>query len=175
MRDRVWIYSGLAVFVAVLTCPFWYALARAHAASRPPQLVLPANQTQCVAPVSFMRASHMQMLLDWREDVVRRDDHRFVAYDGKIYQKSLTRTCLGCHSKQQFCDRCHAYTGVSGPYCWDCHNDPRHLAAGVTPEAQSMRAGGFDRTQSMLSHFPKLTTSSPTSRQPEQTAAGRTP
>lgn len=175
MRDRVWIYSGLAVFVAVLTCPFWYALARAHAASEAPRLVLPANAKQCVAPVAFMRAEHMRLLIDWREDVVRRDDRSFVAYNGKVYDKSLTRTCLGCHTKQQFCDRCHAYTGVSGPYCWDCHNNPRSLAASSTAKLAVSRSGESDLAQSMLPYLPKPFASSQASRESGPPAARRMP
>ena len=28
-------------------------------------------------------------------------------------------------NKAGFCDRCHDYSGVSGPYCWNCHSDPQ--------------------------------------------------
>jgi len=128
MRDRVWILAGLAVFVAALTFPAWYGLAHAKASSSPPNLVLPVNQKECVAPAGTMRATHMQLLIQWRQDVTRRGDRRFVAYNGKVYEKSLTRTCLGCHNKAGFCDRCHQYSGVSGPHCWNCHNDPQAVA-----------------------------------------------
>ena len=141
MRDRVWIFAGLAAFVALLTLPFWHTLGRARAASSPPNLVLPANQKDCVAPAAVMRAEHMKMLVEWREDVVRRGDRRFVAYDGKVYEKSLTRTCLGCHNKEQFCDRCHAYSGVSGPYCWNCHNSASARAIAATPETIQPQSG----------------------------------
>jgi len=133
MRDRVWIFAGLTVFAAALTMPFWYARAGATASRRLPNLELPANQKECVAPAATMRAAHMQMLIAWREDVVRHSDRRFVAYNGKVYQKSLTGTCLGCHSKAGFCDRCHAYSGVSGPTCWNCHSDPHVAAARSAP------------------------------------------
>lgn len=133
MRDRVWIFAGLAVFVAAVTTPFWYARANTKAQTRQPDLVLPVNQKECAAPVGTMRAAHMKLLLDWREDVVRRGDRRYVAYNGRIYEKSLTRTCLGCHNKASFCDRCHEYSGVSGPYCWNCHNDPRTTSARSMP------------------------------------------
>jgi len=131
MRDRVWIFVGLAVFAAGFTAPFWHVHAKASA--RQPDLVLPANQKECVAPASTMRAAHMQMLLNWREDVVRHGDRRYVAFDGKVYEKSLTHTCLGCHSKAGFCDRCHEYSGVSGPYCWNCHSDPQATVARSRP------------------------------------------
>jgi [DsrC]-trisulfide reductase subunit J len=131
--DRVWIFGGLALFVAAVTTPFWYARANTTATQRRPDLVLPANAKECVAPAGTMRADHMQLLLNWREDVVRRGDRRYVAFNGKVYDKSLTGTCLGCHSKHQFCDRCHEYSGVSGPYCWNCHADPQTATARAMP------------------------------------------
>jgi hypothetical protein len=131
VRDRVWIFAGLAVFVAAFTVPFWHAHARASV--RQLELVRPAGNKECVAPAGTMRAAHMQMLLSWREDVVRRGDRRYIAMDGKVYEKSLTKTCLGCHSKREFCDRCHSYSGVSGPYCWNCHSAPQAAVARVVP------------------------------------------
>ena len=125
MRDRVMILAGLAVFVAITTLPFWSARHGAKDLARVPNLVLPVNAKQCVAPAAVMRSQHMRMLVSWREDVVRRGDRRYIAPDGRVYEKSLTRTCMGCHSKEQFCDRCHEYAGVSGPYCWNCHNQPQ--------------------------------------------------
>jgi len=130
MRDRVWILAGLAVFVAVITLPAWTRLATLRQ-SRSPDLVLPANQKDCVLPASQMRATHMKLLLQWRDDVVRKDVHTFKAYDGKVYNMSLTSTCLSCHNKTEFCDRCHSYAGVSMPSCWDCHLDPRLAAGGA--------------------------------------------
>ena len=82
MRDRVWIFAGLALFVAALTSPAWYALANAKSSSQPPKLQMPANQKECVAPAGTMRAAHMKMLIQWREDVVRHGDRRFVAFNG---------------------------------------------------------------------------------------------
>jgi [DsrC]-trisulfide reductase subunit J len=131
MRDRIWIVAGLAIFAALITAPFWRAR-RGVDLTKLPVLRLPANQTQCVAPVSYMRAAHMQLLLEWRTDVVRLGERRYVAFNGKVYQRSLTGTCLGCHNKEQFCDRCHSYVGVSGPYCWNCHNQPQAGAAAAS-------------------------------------------
>ena len=133
MRDRGVIYSGLAIFLALATFPAWHnLLARVNA--KGPELRLPASEKQCVAPVAFMRTSHMDLLIDWRETVVRTGARDFTALDGKHYNMSLTRTCLGCHTnKVEFCDRCHAYAGVSGPYCWDCHNQPRVTVARSQP------------------------------------------
>jgi hypothetical protein len=71
-----------------------------------------------------MRERHMALLIEWRDAVVRNNVRTYTAPDGRRYTISLTKTCLGCHtSKAEFCDRCHAFSGVS-PYCWDCHVDP---------------------------------------------------
>jgi hypothetical protein len=133
MRDRVWIFAGLAVFVALVTLPFWCAHGTTRDLSKVPNLVLPAHEKQCIEPAAVMRSRHMQLLVSWRQDVVRGGDRKFVASNGKVYEKSLTRTCLGCHNKQEFCDRCHQYAGVSGPYCWNCHNQPQTAIARNTP------------------------------------------
>lgn len=126
MRDRPQIFMGLLLFVGLFTFPVWHGQA-AKTSPTAPDVKLPAVEKQCVAPLSYMRNSHMQLLIDWREQVVRSGQRQFTAFNGKVYDKSLTRTCLAqCHTnKAEFCDRCHSYAGVSGPYCWDCHNDPR--------------------------------------------------
>jgi hypothetical protein len=123
MRDKVWIVCGLLLFLGLITYPAWHNLA-AHTTSKGPHLVLPAHEKDCVAPVSYMRTSHMKLLLTWRDEVVRQGRQRYTAFDGKVHDMSLSGTCLRCHSKREFCDRCHSYTGVSTPYCWNCHVDP---------------------------------------------------
>ena len=124
MNDRPFIIAGLVVFVAFVTTPIWHGVATKNVALAAPAIKLPAQEKQCVAPVSYMRASHMQLLDEWRTDVVDAQNRQYVAYNGKVYDKSLTRTCLGCHgSRQEFCDRCHNYNGVAAVNCWECHND----------------------------------------------------
>jgi [DsrC]-trisulfide reductase subunit J len=123
MRDRYWIIAGLSLFLGVITYPVWHNL-EARTTVQPPVLVLPQHEKDCVAPVSFMRTSHMKLLLDWRDRVVREDQRKYVAYDGKVYDMNLTGTCMKCHEKKGFCDRCHNYAGVRTPYCWNCHVDP---------------------------------------------------
>ncbi len=68
----------------------------------------------------------MDLLVSWREGVVRQRERVYRAFNGRTYNVSLTGTCLSqCHqNKADFCDRCHNYIGVKGPYCWDCHLDP---------------------------------------------------
>ncbi len=130
MRDRPQIIMGLLIFVGLFTVPIWHGRA-ANTTTAAPEVRLPVAEKQCVAPLAYMRDSHMQLLIDWRQQVVRDNQRQFHAFNGKVYDKSLTRTCLEqCHGdKTQFCDRCHSYAGVSGPYCWDCHNNARRLTA----------------------------------------------
>jgi predicted heme/steroid binding protein len=130
VRDRPFIVGGLVVFLVFVTTPVWRGLATAKATLAAPQIKFPAHEKQCVAPVSYMRASHMQLLDEWRDSVVRTGQRRYVAYNGKVYEKSLTQTCLSaCHgSRQEFCDRCHNYSLVSALNCWNCHSDGSQIA-----------------------------------------------
>ncbi len=131
MRERVVILSGLALFLALFTYPVWWAAATGTRAAAAP-IQLPRNATACVAPAATMRASHMHLLSEWRTGAVRHGVHQFHAADGRVFDVSLSRTCVGqCHEKKEFCDRCHAYSGVSEPNCWRCHNDPQLSARSI--------------------------------------------
>ena len=130
MHDRPVIFAGLALFVAFAAYPLWHAAA-ARSTGAAPQVQLPAKEKTCVAPLQYMRTSHMKLLIDWRENAVRNNVLTYTAWNGKKYNVSLSQTCLGqCHTnKQEFCDRCHAYAAVSEAkssplYCFDCHVDP---------------------------------------------------
>lgn len=123
MRDKGRIYLGLIVFLVLVTVPIWFNLFAGGESERP-ELVLPEGETACILPTEFMREDHMNLVMDWRDEVVRSGDRIFAADDGRRYYKSLTATCLGCHDqKDKFCDRCHDYLSVK-PYCWDCHVVP---------------------------------------------------
>jgi hypothetical protein len=144
MRDRGLIVAGLLLFLGVVLSPVWYNLAAGKTA-KGPALKLPAEAKECVAPVEYMKTSHMKLLNDWRDQVVRRNIRTYRAYNGKTYAISLTGTCLQqCHTdKAQFCDRCHAYNGVRNPYCWDCHVDPQLVSGGIG-QANADQTGGQD-------------------------------
>ncbi len=123
MKDKNKILAGLAVFIAAITFPFWYNMGKAAPA---PEVELTAKAKAakvCVMPTAYMKAEHMQLLDVWRHNVVRNGERAFVNAEGKLFDISLSNTCLDCHSnKEQFCDRCHNYASVR-PYCWDCHID----------------------------------------------------
>lgn len=134
MYDAGKIITGLVIFVGFLGIPVLYNTASGKA-NQKPEIVLPTGAKKCIEPTDYMRANHMKLLYDWREAVVRHDRRTYVATDGTKYNNvSLTNTkiekpgdvsCLYCHEKKTFCDRCHNYTGVKTPYCWNCHVDPR--------------------------------------------------
>ena len=123
MYDANKIIPGLIIFFCIITFPIWLTAASGKLAYAPePQIV--TEEEQCVESVEWMRANHMDLVLDWREIVVRDGIRTWVASDGKEYTISLTSTCMDCHSnKAEFCDQCHNYVGGQ-PDCWTCHNEP---------------------------------------------------
>jgi hypothetical protein len=123
MSDRKLIIAGIVIFFGLFTFPLWFNLGKA---AKAPELVLTEKAKaakECVMPTDYMRANHMQILDQWRHEVVRNGERIFVNAAGKEFDMSLSNTCLDCHSnKADFCDKCHNYASVT-PYCWDCHID----------------------------------------------------
>ena len=147
MRDRGLILAGLLIFLGIISVPVWYNPSSGKIPVMP-ELKLPASARECVAPISYMKTSHMKLLNEWRDQAVRAGNRTFTAYNGRTYAISLTATCLQqCHEdKAAFCDRCHAYNGVKSPNCWDCHVDPklaqkplRRVAATQTGASHDLR------------------------------------
>jgi hypothetical protein len=127
MFDTGKVLAGLAIFLVLLTFPFWYGKGR----TAPPALPLDTPEIQklsvkaCIESTPYMTASHMELLNEWRDAVVRDGRQLYVNHDGKKFTMSLSQTCLGCHSnKEKFCDTCHNYSGVT-PRCWSCHVVPK--------------------------------------------------
>jgi len=123
MYDADKVIAGIVIFLIIVLVPVWYIAASGQASYRPePEIV--TEETHCVEDTEFMKDEHMQLLIDWKDSVVRQGIRTYVASDGEEYTMSLTNTCLECHpNKAEFCDQCHDYAGVQ-PYCWDCHNIP---------------------------------------------------
>jgi len=120
MSDRPVIFAGLGILLIAGTSPFWWAAA-SGAPAEPPDLPLPEGH--CVESLEFMRDSHMDLLITWRDSVVREGNRTYTAKDGSTYDMSLTNTCLTCHgSQEKFCTKCHDYVGIT-VHCWDCHQD----------------------------------------------------
>lgn len=131
MKNNKWglILLGLAIFVIGVTFPFWYGKGK----TAPPVLSLETPEIngladkKCIEDKDFMRANHIKLLNAWRDEAVREGKRVYTAKDGRTFEKSLTGTCIRCHSnKEQFCDRCHNYVGAK-PSCFDCHIVPAEV------------------------------------------------
>ncbi len=119
------ILTGLLIFLILLAFPFWYNSVISGKANIKPETKIVTVEKECVAPKTTMRDAHMSLLNEWRKDVVRNGQRLYIAADGRHHDKSLTGTCLKCHSnKAEFCDGCHTFMAVS-PYCFDCHVEPK--------------------------------------------------
>ncbi len=126
MYDAGKIIVGLVVFVILATSPLWLNQILGGSPEAP-EVQLPTNgSTECVESTEYMKSNHMDLLNQWRDEVVRTGNRDYVSSsNGKTFDMSLSRTCLDCHSnKAEFCDACHTYLAVS-PYCWDCHVEPK--------------------------------------------------
>ena len=145
MHDKGKILLGLVIFFGILSFPFWFTVASGNAGYAPhdteefkaelekakARAVALGKGEECVLETQEMIPKHMELLNAWRDEAVREGGRTHVREmdDGKKYEydKSLTRTCLDCHSnKSQFCNQCHDYLGVD-PFCWDCHVDPMEV------------------------------------------------
>ena len=122
MYDKGMILTGLFAFVIIVTLPFWYNHGDAGQVPKPE---MPKDAKECVLPAKEMRATHMQLLDEWRDEVLRTGNRSyFEMRDGSKFQKGLQIACMKCHtSKKKFCETCHVYASVN-PYCWDCHIEP---------------------------------------------------
>ncbi len=123
--------AAVAIFFLLLASPHLINLVYAKPWVGPSEdtpRIRALAEKECVEDEAWMRRNHMNLLLTWRDEALR-DTHRvYVNGEGRRYDVSLIRTCLGCHSnRSEFCDRCHAYAGVQ-PYCWRCHYAPEEVA-----------------------------------------------
>lgn len=129
MHDRGKILIGLLIFLIVMTFPVWYNLFSGVEPMEDPvvQTREIPGKDRCVRPAEFMKARHMDLLNQWRDEVVRQGERYTEGPYGEQIEKSLSNTCMDCHSnKEDFCDRCHNAMAVV-PYCWDCHLMPSEL------------------------------------------------
>lgn len=128
MYNKGTIIPGLIIFVLIVTFPLWFN-AFSTASPVPKPELPPGGEKECVKSAAEMRASHMQLLNEWRDDVLRNGNRIAVTANGKEYRKGLQMACMSCHTnKEKFCDSCHEYTSVK-PYCWDCHLTPTEAAS----------------------------------------------
>lgn len=151
MYNKIPILLALAVFLGLFTLPFWSQVGK----DPMPQPVLKAGMeaTECVEPAAYMRANHMKLLDDWRVEVVRKGERTYVSSTGKKFDKSLTKTCLNCHTNaEQFCDSCHNAVDAK-LYCWSCHLVPGKDFAAVGPAPPGMDAANPQALAMMAKAF----------------------
>lgn len=122
MYDGGKIIPGLIIFVGLM---LFAILNNAGKKPEAPKLEKPVGYKECVKPLKYMQESHMELLNQWRDEALREGKREQVEAGGALYDKSLQRGCMHCHtSKKKFCDRCHVFASVY-PYCWDCHVPPQ--------------------------------------------------
>ncbi|RME28997.1 MAG: hypothetical protein D6806_01965 [Deltaproteobacteria bacterium] len=139
MNDKAKIVTGVIIFLVAFSFPWWYQLAAGKAGAL--ELEKPAGRKLCIEDTGYMKSRHMELLDQWRDLVVRGGDGVYVpllkhpcggdsdcpggaCVQGNCrYDMSLTGTCLACHRRSRFCNRCHEHLNVR-PYCWDCHLSP---------------------------------------------------
>jgi len=104
---------GLAVLIS--------GTAQAEGRVAKPTVTVDPSQGACVAPAAEMRRNHMEMLKHQRDRTLRL---------GERGAKVSLNACINCHagkssrrvtgSRTEFCESCHAYTGVKLD-CFECH------------------------------------------------------
>ena len=123
MYNTKYVLPGLLIFLALFSFPFWGSIGADE--YKRPELALPLDQKECIEPVEYMRANHMELLDIWRDEALRYGKRTYTASNGKVWSVSLQNTCMECHTnKAEFCDKCHTTNSVT-PYCWDCHVAPK--------------------------------------------------
>ena len=124
MYNARYVILGIIIFVVFFTSPFWMGMFGNEGEYKRPAVTLPENEKKCIEDVEYMRAEHMQLLNNWRDEALRNEHRTYVAKDGKKWEISLQNTCMKCHADyDDFCKKCHDSNSVY-PYCWDCHIKP---------------------------------------------------
>ena len=113
------IFIGLGLFILLALFPFFLGGSSSDSAPKP--VISEKAGEHCVESKEYMRANHMQILDNWRNESVRAENNEYTSVaHGTTHKKSLSKTCMDCHdNKEQFCDSCHTYANVK-PYCWEC-------------------------------------------------------
>lgn len=139
MRNKTNIVVGVLVFLLVVTSPIWMNLSKsADASDVQVSLDTPTinalDEKKCIYDTEYMRENHMEILHQWKVQVVREGNRYLVTPDGREIEMSLQNTCLDCHSNyDEFCQACHDQNGVD-PNCWTCHTNK------TTEHGQSVEA-----------------------------------
>lgn len=128
MQKKTNIVVGILVFLLVMSAPIWMNFGKDAAASNvevslDTPTINALDEKKCIYDTEYMRENHMEILHQWKVQVVRDDNRVMVTPDGREFEMSLQNTCLDCHSNyDEFCEKCHVANGVD-PNCWTCHTN----------------------------------------------------
>ena len=128
MQKKTNIVVGILVFLLVMSAPIWMNFGKDAAASNvevslDTPTINALDEKKCIYDTEYMRENHMEILHQWKVQVVRDDNRVMVTPDGREFEMSLQNTCLDCHSNyDEFCEKCHDANGVD-PNCWTCHTN----------------------------------------------------
>lgn len=126
MRNKTNIVVGVLVFLLVMTSPIWLNFGKSASAtevSLDTPTINAMDDKKCIYDTEYMRENHMEILHQWKVQVVRDGNRTLVTPDGREFEMSLQNTCLDCHSNyEEFCQACHDKNGVD-PNCWTCHTN----------------------------------------------------
>ena len=124
MYNKNAVIAGIVAFLVICSSPFWCGFS--SDSYKKPEIVTQKDKNkECVEDVAFMRAEHMQLLNEWRDQALRNGSRVYVNAKGKKFDISLQNTRLKCHNNyEEFCDKCHKTNNVE-PYCWTCHILPK--------------------------------------------------
>ena len=79
---------GIVVLAVLFTSPFWMGYFGSDYTST--GVVLPKGEKSCIEDTDFMRAQHMRLLNEWRDEALRNENRIYVsAKDGKKWTISL--------------------------------------------------------------------------------------
>ncbi|MEW6007035.1 MAG: hypothetical protein AB1595_02625 [bacterium] len=108
------VIGGLIVFLVVFSFPFVLNVMGGRISDKIPEPEIKLPKGRCLKERNVMRASHMNLLKEARDKVVR---------EGIRGSFTLT-SCRECHkNRDEFCNRCHNFVGAK-PLCFSCHYYP---------------------------------------------------
>ena len=66
------VITGIVIFVVLFSSPFWVSyLGQDYTKT---DVVLPKDEKNCIEDVEFMRAQHMRLLNEWRDEALRKEN-----------------------------------------------------------------------------------------------------
>ena len=80
LYNKTPVYIGILILVVIITAPFWVGLFGKNYTSTG---VTTPKEAACIENVEFMRAQHMRLLNEWRDQALRHENRTYVATDGK--------------------------------------------------------------------------------------------